>query len=90
MSHGPTEERFCTFLPQEISTAAWEALIAESPGRVKGPQCIMSALCNPTLPLGFVDEDLGDDLQGLIPGSPFDILLGNQSSALLDLNKVQT
>ena len=48
----------------------------------------MSALCNSTLPLGLGDEDFADDLQALMPGSPFDLLLGSTGGALLDLSKV--
>lgn len=49
----------------------------------------MSALCNQTMPLGFLEDELGDDLQSLMPGSPFDVLLGNQNVSVLDLSKVQ-
>lgn len=48
----------------------------------------MSALCNPTLPLGLGDDEFSDDLQALMPGSPFDLLLGTSGGALLDLSKV--
>lgn len=49
----------------------------------------MAALCNPTLPLGLGDDEFTDDLQALMPGSPFDLLLGNPGGALLDLSKVR-
>ena len=45
-------------------------------------------MCNPTMPPGLGDEDFADDLQALMPGSPFDLLLGSTSGALLDLSTV--